>query len=181
MNRKAIVCLAILSPLILIGCAGSSTNNNGAAVSEMNEVAATGTEQSLLAALNAERRRAGKAEIKVSPVLAKLAREESDAAAAAAQVPGNTTEALRARAGFRSISKLHGVLKDRGPQTGKSFVDYWVKDSREIMLDDWNMIGVGVSKAADGRLFAVVIMGGSGGVGGRGSSLMQPAMEPGGF
>ena len=47
-----------------------------------------------------------------------------------------------------------------------------------MLLDAWSMAGVGVSKAADGRLFAVVVLGNAGG---GGSSLMHPAMPPRGF
>lgn len=175
MNGKTIACLAALGSLFLIGCAGSSSSS-GAAVAEVKEVAATGTEQSLLAALNAERRTAGKAELTVSPKLAGLARRESDAAAASAQIPGDTTAVLKARSGFGSVGKLQGALKDCGTQTGKGFVDYWAKGQREMLLDDWSKVGVGVSKAADGRLFAIIVLGSAGG-----SSLMHPAMSPSGF
>lgn len=177
MNRKTIACLAALGPWVLIGCAGRS-NNSGAAVAAVKEVAATSTEQSLLAALNAERRTAGKGELTVSSKLAGLARRESDAAAASEQIPGDTTAELKARSGFGSVGKLQGALKDRGTLTGKGFVDYWAKGQRQMLLDAWSMVGVGVSKAADGRLFAVVVLGSAGG---GGSSLMNPAMSPGGF
>ncbi len=150
--------------MVLIGCAGSS-NNNGATVTAVKEVAATSTEQTLFAALNAERRTAGKGELTISPKLAGLARRESDAAAASEKIPGDTTAALKARSGFGSVGKLQGALKDRGAPTGKGFVDYWAKGEREMLLDDWSMVGVGVSKAADGRLFAVVVLGSAGGGG----------------
>lgn len=178
MNGKTIAFLAVLGPMVLIGCAGSSSGTNGTVVAEAREVAATGTEQSLLAALNAERRNAGKAELTVSTTLARLARGESDEAAASAQILSDTTAVLKARSGFGSVGKLQGILKDRGTPTGKGFVDYWAKGQRDMLLDAWSNVGVGVSKAADGRLFAVVVFGSAGGVG---SSLMHPAMSPGGF
>lgn len=178
MNGKTIACLAILGPLVLIGCAGSSSDPRGATAAEINEVAATGTEQAVVSALNAERRAAGKAELTVSPVLTRLARGESDAAAATARLPGDTTAVLQARSGFHSLGKLQGVLKDRGAATGKAFVDYWAQGSRGMVMDDWGKVGVGASKAADGRLFAVVVLGGAGG---RGSSLMNPGMPPNGY
>ena len=178
MNRKTIVCLAALGPLFLIGCAGSPNGNSATPVAAVKEVAASGTEQSLFAALNAERRMAGKPDLTISPKLAGLARRESDAAAASGQIPGNTTAELKVRSGFGSIGKLQGALKDRGTATGKAFVDYWAKNEREMLLEAWGMAGVGVSKAADGRLFAVVVLGN---VGGGGSSLMHPALPPRGF
>lgn len=164
--------------MVLIGCAGSPGGTNGTGEAGVKEVVATGTEESLLAALNAERRAAGKAGLTASPVLAGLARGESDAAAAAARIPGDTTESLKSRSGFSSVGKLQGVLKDRGPSTGKGFVDYWAKGQGELLLDDWGKVGVGISKAADGRLFAVVILGSESG---GGSMLMNPGGSPGGF
>lgn len=164
--------------MFLVGCAGSSGAPQNTAVTEVEEVAATETEQSLLAALNAERRRGGKAELVVSPVLTRLARSESDSAAAAAQVPGDTTAMLRAKSGFGSVGKLQGVLKDRGTPTGKKFVEYWAEGTQGMVWDDWGNVGVGVSKAADGRLFAIVLLGTTGG---GGASLMDPAMAPSGF
>lgn len=179
MNGKAIAFLTALGSMVLIGCAGSSNSSHDSAeVAQVKEVAATGTEQTLLAALNAERRTAGKGELTISPKLAGLARRESDAAAVSQHIPGNTTAELKARSGFGSIGKLQGALKDRGTQTGKAFVDYWAKGEREMLLDAWSMVGVGVSKAADGRLFAVVVLGNAGG---GGLSLMHPAMPPRGF
>ena len=178
MNRQTIACLAALGSLFLIGCAGSSRNNNSTPVAAVKEVTATATEQSLLVALNAERRTTGKAELTASPKRAGLARGESAAAAASEQIPGDTTAVLKARSGFGSVGKLQGALKDRGTQTGKAFVDYWAKGEREMLLDAWSMAGVGVSKAADGRLFAVVVLGNAGG---GGSSLMHPATPPRGF
>lgn len=178
MNGKTIVFLAALGSVVLIGCAGNSSGTSGAAAAGVKEVSATGTEQSLLAALNAERQAAGKSALAVSPVLAGLARGESDAAAAAGQIPGDTLAALKSRSGFGSVGKLPGVLKDRGTATGKGFVGYWAKDQRGMLLDDWSKVGVGISKAADGRLFAVLIFGGAGG---GGSSLMDSPIAPSGL
>ena len=178
MNGKTIACLAVLGSVVLSGCAGSSGGSNGTAAASAKEVTATGTEQSLLAALNAERQAAGKSALTVSPALAGLARGESDAAAASARVPGDTAESLKSRSGFGSVGKLQGVLKDRGTTTGKGFIDYWAKGQRGLLLDDWSKVGVGISKAADGRLFAVVIFGSEAG---GGSSLMNPVLAPSGF
>ena len=182
MNGKTIVCLAALVPVVLSGCAGTSGDTRRGAMAgvETNNVVATDTEQSLLSALNAERRAAGRGQLAVSPVLARLARSESDSAAAAARIPGNTTPTLRMKSGFNSVGKLQGTLKDRGTPTGKSFVEYWTKSSREVMLDDWSKVGVGVSRAADGRLFAIVVLGATGG-GHSGGALMNPAISPSGF
>ena len=164
--------------MFLIGCAAGSRSTNTTATAEVRDVAATGTEQALLASLNAERRKLGKAEVTVSSALAGLARGESDAAATSGRTPGDTTTVLIERSGFGTVGKLQGALKDRGTQTGNGFVEYWSKSDREMLLDDWSKVGVGVSKATDGRLFAIVIFGN---VGGGGGSLMQPAMRPGGF
>lgn len=173
------MCLAALGLVVLSGCAGSASGSHSPAAAGVKEVTATGTEQALLAALNAERQAAGKTALTVSPVLAGLARGESDAAAASAspQFPGSSTEALSSRSGFGLVGKLKGVLKDRGTPTGKGFVDYWAKDQRDLLLDDWSKVGVGISKAADGRLFAVVIFGS----GASGGSLMNPGMAPSGL
>ncbi len=185
MNRKTVACWVVLASVVLSSCAGSGSGiasgspSAPAAGASVKEVTATGTEQALLAALNAERQAAGKTVLTVSPVLAGLARGESDAAAASAsaQFPGSSTDTLRSRSGFGLVGKLKGVLKDRGTPTGKGFVDYWAKDQRDLLLDDWSKVGVGISKAADGRLFAVAVFGS--GVGG--SSLMNPGMAPSGL
>ncbi len=173
-------CLVALGPMILIGCAGSPGGSSSTASPEAPNVVATSTEQTLLSSLNTERRNAGKSELKVSSKLAGLARGESDAAAAEGKIPGDTTARLSARSGFGTVGKLQGALKDRGPQTGAGFVEYWAKGERETIVEDWSNVGVGVSKSADGRLFAVVVLGSLGSAGG-GSSLMRPAMTPGGF
>ena len=179
MNGKTIACLAALGSVVLSGCAGSSGGSNGTAAASAKDVTATGTEQSLLAALNAERQAAGKSALTVSPALAGLARGESDAAAASGQVPGDTTAALRSRSGFGGVGKLQGALKDRGTATGKGFVDYWTKGQRGLLVDDWSKVGVGVTKSTqDDRLFAVVIFGSEAG---GGSSLMDPGLAPSGF
>jgi uncharacterized protein YkwD len=175
MNGKWIAGLMALSSTLIVGCASS---NHGSAAPEAQDVAATPTEQALLASLNAERRKTGKTELTISPKLAGLARGESDAAAASGQIPGDTTAVLKARSGFGTVGKLQGALKDRGTQTGAGFVEYWSKGQRETLLDSWSKVGVGVSKSSDGRLFAVVVLGS---IGGGGASLMQPAMSPGGF
>lgn len=180
MNYKTMVCLGSLGSMFLIGCAGNPGASGGVAGQEAANVMASSTEQTLLSSLNAERRKAGKPELKVSSKLAGLAREESDAAAATAKVPGHTSASLVARSGFGSVSKLYGILKDRGPQTGGVFVEYWAKDESATVLDDWSNVGVGVSKSADGRLFAIVLLG-SHRSGGGGSLLMNPGMSPGGF
>jgi uncharacterized protein YkwD len=179
MSLKTMACLAALGPMFLIGCAGSPGESAGAAPEAAN-VVATNTEQTLLSSLNAERRKAGKSELKISSKLTGLARGESDAAAAAGKIPGDTTASLVARSGYGTVGKLQGALKDRGPQTGAGFIEYWAKGEAETVLDDWSNVGVGVSKSADGRLFAVVVLG-SLGSGGGGTSLMRPAMSPGGF
>ncbi len=178
MNRKVMICLTALGSVLLIGCTGISAGTNGAAGTGLKEVEATGTEQALLAALNAARRAAGKAEVAVSPALARLARKESDAAAATGKLPGDTTASLKSRSGFGSVGKLQGALKDGGTATGKGFVDYWAKSPRRMLLEDWSKVGVGISKVSDGRLFAVVVFGNEGR---GGSSLMDPAMSPSGF
>lgn len=161
----------------LIGCAGNSGGNSGTSEPAMPTVVATGTEQSLREALNDERRKAGKSELPVSPTLARLARAESDAAAASGQLPADNSESLRMRSGLHSVGKMQGVLKDRGTPTGAGFVGYWAKGDSGMLLDDWSNMGVGISKSADGRLFAVVLLGGEGGR----VMLMEPALNPGGF
>ena len=177
MNEKTMACWVTLGAMFLTGCGGSPDSGHADAVADVKVVAATGTEQALLAALNAERQRSGKSDVKVSSTLAGLARGESAAAAASGKIPGDTTARLRVQSGFGTVGKLQGALKDRGTQTGKAFVDYWVQNEREMLLDTWGMAGVGVSKAADGRLFAVVILGNASG----GGSLMHPAMSPSGL
>lgn len=181
MSHQTIACWAVLSAVVLTGCAGSSTEAGNPGSAGVRKVAATGTEQSLLSALNSERRAAGKAEVEISTVLCGLAREESDTAAASVRIPGDTTAALRSRSGFGSIGKLQGVLQDRGPATGQGFIEHWSRSQRGMMLDEWSKAGMGVSKAADGRLFAVVILGNEGSGSGGSTSLMNPAMSPGGL
>jgi len=180
MNHNKMVCLGALGSMFMIGCAGTPGASDSGVVSEETNVVATSTEQTLITSLNAERRKAGKPGVKVSSKLTSLARGESDSAAAAAQVPGFTSDSLAARSGFGSLSKLHGILKDRGPQTGAVFVEYWAKSEAATLLDDWSDVGVGVSKSADGRLFAIVILG-SARSGGGGPLLMNPGMSPAGL
>lgn len=174
MNSKWIAGLMALSSTLIIGCADST---HPSTAPEVKNVAATPAEQTLLASLNAERRKAGKSELTTSSKLAGLARGESDSAAASARLPGNTTEMLRIRSGFGTVGKLQGILKDRGTGTGAGFVEYWSKGERDTMLDSWSQVGVGISKSSDDRLFAVVVLGSYGG----GGSLMQPGLPPGGF
>lgn len=173
MYQKLMAGMMGIGSAVLVGCAGDTGSREPA----LTQVAATGTEESLQQALSVERRRAGKSELPVSPALARLARAESDAAAASSRLPGDNSDSLRMRSGFKSMGKLQGVLKDRGTQTGAGFVEYWAKGDREMLQDDWSNIGVGISKAADGRLFAVVLLGGQGGTG----ALMDPALAPSGF
>lgn len=176
MNGKASACLLAAGSLVLIGCAAGPGSQRNGGEPAASAVVATSTEQTLQAALNAERRRMGKSGLTTSSILSGLARRESDAAAG--QLAGESADRLRSRSGFGSIGRLRGQLKDRGAGTGAEFVTYWVKGDREMLLDDWSHMGTGVSKSADGRLFAVVIFGGGAGGGG---SLMNPAMAPGGF
>jgi len=140
-------------------------------------VVPTATEDALVSALNAERQKAGKAALKISPALSGLSREDSAAAAAAGQLPPNDAAKIRMRSGFGTVTKFQGTLKDRGAATGKGFVDYWMKGTPGEITDDWSQMGVGIAKSADGRLFAVVVLGRAGGGGG----LMNPAMGPGGL
>lgn len=136
------------------------------------QIVPTATEESLVAALNAERQKAGKPALAVAPVLSGLAREDSASAATAGQFQSGNVAQLRSRSGYGTVTKFQGTLKDRGAATGKSFVDYWMKDQVSEITDDWDKIGVGISKSADGRLFAVVLLGRAGGFGG---GLMTPA------
>lgn len=166
-----------IGALVLTGCGGGSGGDGGTRGPAQPGVAATGTEESLREALSSERRKAGKGELPVSPTLARLARAESDAAAASGRLPADNSESLRIRSGLHSVVKIQGVLKDRGTRTGAGFVGYWTQGDRKLLLDDWSNMGAGVSRSADGRLFAVLLLGGAGGS----QMLMEPAMDPGGF
>lgn len=172
MNQKLMSCLVALGSVALIGCAESP----GDAAPQVKSVVATTTEQTLLGSLNEVRQKSGKAPLTVSSTLSGLARGESDAAAAAGRIPGDTTASLSRRSGFPTVGKLQGALKDRGPQSGKGFVEYWAEGNSVTVMGDWSKVGVGVSKSSDGRLFAVVVLG-SLGSGSGGSSLMQPAFR----
>lgn len=129
-------------------------------------------EQALFTALNAARHKAGKPALRHSSQLAAMARgETATAAAAGSALPGDNTNAVRDHSDFPAVGKLLGQLTDRGPRTGASFVDYWVKQNHEMLEDDWSAAGVGISRTPKGQLLAVVFFGGTGDVG---SSLMQP-------
>jgi uncharacterized protein YkwD len=162
---------------VLIGCADKpgAPPTIAAPAAEKAEPA-TATEQALQSALNSERRKAGKPELEMSATLARLAREESNAAAAAGQLPGNDTDRLLMRSGYGSLARVQGTLKDRGAQTGAGFVTHWSTKEREVLLDEWSASGTAISKSADGRLFAVVLLARP-----TGGSLMEPALDPGGF
>jgi uncharacterized protein YkwD len=183
MKKLPIPCLLAGAALILSSCA------SGPSTAGRNEPAATpapgafgATEESLLAALNASRKQAGLKPLAQSARLTNLARAESDKGAATAQFPpaGNTS-AIQMASGFNSIGKLQGTLKDRGASTGASFVDYWKKDAAETLGGSWSHYGLGISKSADGRLFTVLLLGGSGAGMNGGSALMTPAVSPGGL
>ncbi len=175
MNAKFLACWVAAVPMTLIGCAGSAEKKPNRAPM-IREVATTSTEQMLGAALNDARRRAGRPALPFSPMLAGLARGESDGAAGSMMLPGNNSNELRDRSGFGMVGKLQGSLKDRGPQTGAGFVEYWSKEEPGVLLGNWSGMGVGISKAADGQLFAIVLLGSSS----AGGPLMDPVMSPSG-
>ena len=178
MHGKLLAPLIALCPILLTQCApGPAAPGSPASAEPAAKVVPTGTEQALMDAINAERQKAGKPVLPVSSMLSGLAREDSAAAAAAGQFTGNNAAQLRVRSGFGTVTKFQGTLKDRGAPTGKSFVEYWMKDQASEITDDWSKVGVGIAKAADGRLFAVVLLGRAGG----GGDLMNPAMGPGGL
>ncbi len=176
MHGKLLAPLIALCPLLLTQCATDPVPGTASA-EPAAKVVPTSTEQALVEALNAERQKAGKPALPVSSMLSGLAREDSAAAATAGQFTGNNAAQLRMRSGFGTVTKFQGTLKDRGAPTGKSFVEYWMKDQASEFTDDWSQVGVGIAKSADGRLFAVVLLGRAGGGGG----LMNPAMGPGGL
>lgn len=125
-------------------------------------LAYSATESALFDALNAARREAGKPALKYSAKLTSFAQSASGSAASAGDLLTDSPAELRLHSGFDSLGRIQGVLKDRGPSTGSAFVGYWKKDSQEMMDGNWSAAGVGVSKAPDGRLFAVVLLGSGG-------------------
>lgn len=127
------------------------------------DVTATDTETALIAAIQAERAKAGKPALAPSNRLAAYARGDSDAAASGGGLTGDTTTSVRRGTNFDRVGKLSGTFRDRGPQTAASFATYWATEHRDLLLSDWSQVGVGVSKSADGRLFAVAFFGGFGG------------------
>ncbi len=156
--------------MILIGCSGESVSQGAAPVPP------TAIEQNLQTAFNVARRGAGKPAVEISPLLTRLARQSSAEAAATGLLRADDVNMLRRRTNFGTVIKLQGKLLDHGPQTGAGFVNYWASGQREMVLDGWSQMGVGVSKSADGHLFGVVLLGRSGG-----GSLMDPVMSPSGF
>lgn len=174
MKQILLLSLLAVSPLIISSCASDSSP-----ASDSGTVTYGAAEQSLLDALNASRTQSGKKPLPVSAKLTKLARAESGSAAAAAKFGSNNTDGLRLKSGFNSLGKLQGTLKDRGPQTGAGFLEYWKKDPAETLSGDWTHVGVAISKSTDGRLFAILLLGGD--TMSSGASLMTPAMSPGGL
>jgi len=164
-----------VSPLWIISCA-SNPSTSGMDREPVSKQTAASTEQALAASFNAERRKAGKSEVPVSDRLSDLAREDSSTAAGSGKLQDNTSR-LQSKSFFETMGKLQANMKDRGPETGVSFVKFWAQGNRKMLLDDWNKMGIGVSKSADGRLFAVVLLGRMGG----GEMIMNPGIAPGGF
>ena len=158
MKAKFIPVLVAVGSLVAIGCAPDPAPHTTTSESTTVVMAPNGTEETLLSALNGERRKAGMTELVMSSHLAEMARTYSDAGASAGAFPVGTTETLPASSGFASVVKLRGTLKDRGPQTGSGFVEYWAKDQRSTVMGNWTQVGVAVSKSADGRLFAAVLL-----------------------
>lgn len=157
MHTKSIICL-LATGAILSGCAEKPHHHDVVVVQEVERVELTATEQALLTAVNTERRNSGMTELTLSPTLTVLARGESNKLIVAGQLLQDTT-ALNDHRGFGQLGKLQGTLKDRGPQTGAGFVKYWAVDQRDMLLGDWRSVGVGISKSANGELFAVLVVG----------------------
>lgn len=171
MNGKRMNWLVGVISTILIGCANEPVSHSA------TMVAPTATEQILHTAFNAARRNAGQPALESSPVLVGLAQQTSADAAATGLMRADDVNLLRSRTNFGTVVKLQGRLLDHGPQTGASFVRYWASSQREMVLDGWSQMGVGVTKSADGHLFGVVLLGRAG----SGGSLMNPGMAPRGF
>lgn len=150
--------------LILASCAAGPGPNHryvpqGQPEALAAEPALSETEQSLLAEFNAARQRAGRSPLPVSARLSRIARAESQSSAASGHQPASAMRQLLETSGYSALGTVHGRLKDRGPQTGASFVDYWSQSEGDTVLGEWSTIGVGISNSPDGRLLAVVLLG----------------------
>jgi len=153
-----------LATLFLVSCGGSPSKQPYPAQ------APTGAETPLFNAINKVRLAEGKKPLKRSTKLAALAASESARLAESGSRKPDIV-ALRSRAGYQRAAVIVGSLRDRGPQTGASYPDYWMKSKREkaYLLDDWYRVGTGTAKARNGELVSIVIFGDVGGV-----SLMNP-------
>jgi uncharacterized protein YkwD len=132
--------------------------------------APTGAETPLFNAINKIRLAEGKKPLKSSAKLDALAASESARLAESGSRKPDIVS-LRSRAGYHQAAVIVGSLKYRGPQTGASYPDYWMKSKREkeYLLGDWYRVGTGTAKSKDGELVSIVIFGNAGGV-----SLMNP-------
>lgn len=159
MNKNLIPLLAF--PVLFAACAPTPAPKPmaDATVETAPPLAASATERTLLDAVNAARREAGKRELAISAKLTSYAQSASGSAASASELLTGSPVELRRHSGFDALGRLQGVLKDRGPSTGGNFVSYWKQDSRDLLFDDWSAAGVGVTKGPDGRLFAIVLLG----------------------
>ena len=159
---KLIPIVLLAFPTVFTACAPTDRVEKQVTAEEpANPAAPTDRERELLDAVNKARRDAGKPALAPSAILAALAQSESANAAAAGELPADAPASLRRRSGFESLGRLQGTLQDRGPRTA-SFVSYWQKDAPEMLAEGWSAAGVGVTKGADGRLFAIVLLGRNG-------------------
>lgn len=122
--------------------------------------APTGAEEHLFNAINQARAASGKASLKRAKGLDSLAASESTRLA----TTGNRTpniSGLKSRTDYTSTAVLVGSLKDRGPSTGASFPEYWLKgeNEKEYLLEDWHRVGIGTAKTETGDLISVVLFG----------------------
>jgi uncharacterized protein YkwD len=177
MKTKTLAGWMIVSSLILISCASHPGSGKPEKEPVAKRSADSTVEETLIASLNDKRQKAGKPALVVSSRLSQLAREDSDAGAATGRLPDNNTGRLQSRSFFEILGKLQASMDDRGPKTGEDFVEVWSKGKEGLITDDWNKMGVGISRSASGQVYAVVLLGRMSGEG----ALMQPALSPGGF
>ena len=121
---------------------------------------ATGAEEPLFNAINKARAAQGKADLKRSRDLDALAASESTRLATSGGRTPNIS-GLKSRTDYNNTAVLVGALKDRGPSTGASFPEYWLKGENEkgYLLDDWHRVGVGTARSSSGDLVSIVIFG----------------------
>ena len=120
-----------------------------------------GGEASLLAAINAARAKAGKPALRTTSILTSLAQKEASRIETVGQASSLNLTDLRQRSGGSQIGAMVGRLKDRGPQTGGQFPEYWMKSPTEAgnLLGDWYSAGVATVRSANGDMVAVVLLG----------------------